>query len=82
MGSRRFRFRYGRDRGWSAFLTTYNVRSGGMDYSPDAFIPPKVFTGRPPFSEFATPVIIISRIMEGERPSRPEAQELGLTDSM
>ena len=33
----------------------------------------------PPFSEFATPVVI-SKIMDGERPARPEAQEL--TDSM
>ena len=43
---------------------------------------PKVFTGRPPFNEFAAPVII-SKIISGERPVRPqEAQELGLTDSM
>ena len=43
---------------------------------------PKVFTGKHPFSEFATPVII-SKIMGGERPARPqEAQERGLTDSV
>ena len=45
-------------------------------------MPPKAFTGRPPFSEFTNPVII-SKIMDGERPARPEeAQELGLTDSL
>ena len=43
---------------------------------------PKAFTGRRPFSEFTTPVVI-SKIMDGERPARPqEGQELGLTDSM
>ena len=43
---------------------------------------PKVFTGRNPFSELTTPVII-SKIMDGVRPTRPqEAQELGLTDSV
>jgi len=78
-GSRRVRFRYGRDRGWSTPPTTYNVRNGGMDCSPNVCIPHKVFTGVPPFSEFATPVVI-SKIMDGERPARPEAQEL--TDSM
>ena len=41
---------------------------------------PKVFTGRPPFSEFTTPVTI-SKIMGGERPARPQgAQERGLAD--
>ena len=45
-------------------------------------MPPKVFTGRRPFNEFTTPVIIL-KIMDGERPTRPqEAHELGLTDSM
>ena len=43
---------------------------------------PKIFTGRRPFSEFTTP-IIISKIMDDERPARPqEAQTLGLTDSV
>ena len=43
---------------------------------------PKVFIGRCPFSELTTPVII-SRIVDGERPVRPQgAQELGLTDPM
>ena len=42
----------------------------------------QVFTGRRPFSEFKTPVII-SKIINGERPARPqEAKELGLTDSV
>ena len=50
-----------------------------MDCSPDICIRPKVFTGRPPFNEFATPVIT-SKIIDGERPPRPEAQEL--TDSV
>ena len=43
---------------------------------------PKVFTGRPPFSELTT-AVIISKVMDGQRPARPqEAQELGLTDLM
>ena len=54
----------------------------GLDGSSDIWVPPKAFTGRAPFSEFTTPVIIL-KIMDGERPARPqEAQELGLTDSM
>ena len=45
-------------------------------------IPPKVFTGRRPFSGFSVP-IIISKITGGERPARPqEAQELGLMDPL
>ena len=45
-------------------------------------MPPKVFTGKRPFSEFKIPDII-SKIMSGERPARPqEAKELGLTDSV
>ena len=48
----------------------------------DVQILPKIFTGKPPFSESPTPVII-SKIMGGERPVRPqEAQELGLADSL
>ena len=44
--------------------------------------PPKAFTGRPPFSEFTTPVVT-SKLMDGERPARPQGvQGLGLTDSM
>jgi len=43
---------------------------------------PKVFVGKHLFSELTTPVVI-SRIVDGERPVRPQgAQELGLTDSM
>jgi len=43
---------------------------------------PKVFVGRHLFSELTTPVII-SRIVDGERPVRPQgAKELGLTDSV
>ena len=43
---------------------------------------PKVFIGGRTFSELTTPVII-SRIVDGERPVRPwGAQKLGLTDSM
>ena len=45
-------------------------------------MPPKAFTGRAPFSEFATPATIL-KIIGAERPARPqEARELGLTDSM
>ena len=40
---------------------------------------PQVFTGGPPFSGLAAPVIA-SKIIDGERPPRPqEAQGLGLT---
>ena len=43
---------------------------------------PQVFTGRHPFGELTTPVII-SKIMDGGRPARPqEAQGLGLTGSV
>ena len=53
-----------------------------MDGLPDVWILPKVFTGRPPFSEYPTHLIIL-KIMGGERPGRlQEGQELGLTDSM
>ena len=45
-------------------------------------MPPKAFTGKRPFRGFTTPDII-SKIMDGERPARPqEGQELGLTDSV
>ena len=51
-----------------------------MGGSSDIRILPKVFTGRHPFGELATPVIT-SKVMDGSRPARPqEAQELGLTD--
>ena len=43
---------------------------------------PQVFTGGPPFSGLAAPVIA-SKIIDGERPPRPqEAQGLGLTGSV
>ena len=43
---------------------------------------PKVFSGKPPFSQFTGPVID-SKIADGIRPDRPQgAQKLGLTDSL
>ena len=43
---------------------------------------PKVLTGRPPVSEFATPVII-SKIIDGKHPARLQGvRELGLTNSV
>ena len=40
---------------------------------------PKVFTGESPFTEF-TAMVAISKIMDGDRPDRP--QEPGLTNSI
>jgi len=53
-----------------------------MNRLPDIWLLLKVFTGRRPFSEFTT-LAITSRIIDGERPARPqEAQEIGLKDSI
>ena len=53
-----------------------------MNRLPDIRLLPKAFTGRPPFGEFATS-IIISKIIYGERPARPQGgRKFGLTDLM
>ena len=78
-GSGRVRLRNGCDRGWSSCLATPGL---GDRCSSDIWMSPKIFTGRPPFSEFMAPAIS-SKIIDGERPARPrEAQGLGLTDSI
>jgi len=76
------------EKGYTAARTAPEILEGAYAITQEAdvfafgMVVIEVFTGRSPVSEFATRVII-SKIMDGERPARPrEAQELGLTDSM
>jgi len=53
-----------------------------MDCLPDIRVLPKVFTGRHPFNELASPVVT-PKIVDDKCPARPqEARVLGLTDSI
>jgi len=77
-GSRHLRFWHGCDRGWSSRL----ILEAGVDGLSDICIPFKVFTGRYPFGELRTPVVITA-IVNDKRPARPqETQKLGLTDQV
>jgi len=53
-----------------------------VDGLSEICIPFKVFTGRYPFGDLRTPVVITT-IVDDKRPTRPqETQKLGLTDSV
>jgi len=53
-----------------------------MDCLPDIRVLPKIFTGRHPFNELASPVVT-PNIVDDKFPTRPQgAEALGLTDSI
>ena len=72
MGSRCLFIWYGHGGGLSLHFPMLN-------FGYDVYTPFQVFTGRHPFNEF-TESVTIAKIIDGERPDRPEA--LDLTDSI